>query len=162
MIVTNVKYFDEKMPKLEKKPHGDWIDVRAASISINGEKFDWLIDDEGKYYVPYFAGQFLLIGLGIAIQCPDRHEAHVAPRSSTFKNYGLIQTNSVGVIDWSYRGNNDQWFSPMLAMRDGRIEKYDRIAQFRFVEKMPRLSIKECVEFVDSVDRGGYGSTGVK
>lgn len=161
MIQANVKYFDPKMPELQQYPHGDWIDVRACSVKVDGEKFDWLINDTGEKYVPYFSGQFLLIGLGFAMQCPNRHEAHIVPRSSTFKNYGLIQTNHCGIVDWAYRGNNDQWFVPMLAMRDGMIVQYDRIAQFRFVEKMPKIVLTK-VDFFDAADRGGHGSTGTK
>jgi len=161
MIISNVRYLDEEMPKLEVVPNGDWIDVRASSVKIDGEKFDWLINDVGEKYIPYFPGQFLLIGLGFAMQCPGKHEAHISPRSSTFKNFGLIQTNGVGVVDWSYRGNNDQWFVPMYALRCGSISRYDRIAQFRFVTKMCNLTINEKIQFKE-VDRGGHGSTGVK
>ena len=157
MIVANVKYFYEDMPKLEAFDYGDWIDVRACGVKLDGEFAYWDCSDS----IIYKQGQFLLIDLGFAMQCPDHYEAHVVPRSSTFKNYGLIQTNHQGVIDWSYRGDNDKWFVPMFALRDGKINKYDRIAQFRFIPKMPKLVLKEMVQFGCS-DRGGHGSTGVK
>lgn len=160
MIIVNVKYFYPDMPKLEAFDYGDWIDVRACSLKINGVNQEWSAGSESDYFV-YCAGDFILIDLGFAVQCPDHYEAHVVPRSSTFKNYGLIQTNHHGVIDWAYRGDNDKWFVPMFALRDGKISKYDRIAQFRFMPKMPKLVLKEMDSF-DCVDRGGHGSTGVK
>lgn len=160
MIVANVKYFDPEMPKLEAFDYGDWIDVRACGILMNGLVQPWLKDKDVEFF-EYEPRESFLIDLGFAMQCPDHYEAHVVPRSSTFKNYGLIQTNHQGVIDWSYRGDNDKWFVPVYALRGNRINKYDRIAQFRFVPKMPRLVLKEKTIF-DCVDRGGHGSTGVK
>ena len=105
MIVANVKYFYEDMPKLEAFDYGDWIDVRACGVKVDGGFAYWDYFDS----IVYKQGQFLLIDLGFAMQCPDHYEAHVVPRSSTFKNYGLIQTIHQGVIDWSYRGDNDKW-----------------------------------------------------
>lgn len=137
-----IKYFDEAC-KIEKVKIGDWIDLRSA-ISKN-----------------YVRGEFFLIPLGVAMELPAGYEAHVAPRSSTFKNYGLIQTNSVGVVDESYRGDNDQWFMPVYALRDGKINKGERICQFRIIRKMPEILLKEKTSF-DSENRGGHGSTGVK
>ena len=155
MIFANVKYFYD-VPRLEAFEKGDWIDARACAVKINGVPVEWYKDE-----VSYAAGAFLMIDLGFSMQCPDHYEAHVVPRSSTFKNYGLIQTNHCGIIDWSYRGDNDKWFAPMFALRTGKINKYDRIVQFRFIEKMPVLVFKECDTF-NHVDRGGFGSTGVK
>ena len=105
------------------------------------------------------AGEFKLISLGVAIQLPKRYEAHIVPRSSTFKNFGIIQTNHCGIIDESYCGDNDIWKFPAYALRDTIIHKNDRICQFRIVEKMPRVSFVK-VEELGNDDRGGFGSTG--
>lgn len=136
-----VKYFDKEIEKIEKIPKGDWIDLRAAET------------------VELKKGEFKLIPLGIGMILPDRYEAHVVPRSSTFKNFGILQTNHMGVIDNSYSGDNDQWKFPALAMRDTVIHKGDRICQFRIVECQPILNIIE-VEKLNDKDRGGHGSTG--
>jgi dUTP pyrophosphatase len=105
------------------------------------------------------AGEFKLIPLGIAMQLPDGYEAHVVPRSSTFKNYGIIQTNSMGIIDETYCGPNDQWFMPAFAMRDTTISFNDRICQFRIMTHQPEINfVQSALENND--DRGGHGSTG--
>lgn len=138
-----IKYFDKSLHKIEKIEKGDWIDLRAAET------------------VELDKGEFSLIPLGVAMELPKGYEAHVVPRSSTFKNFGIIQTNSKGIIDECYKGDSDQWFFPAYALRDTLIRKNDRICQFRIVEKMPELVFKE-VEHLDNEDRGGHGSTGVK
>lgn len=136
-----IKYVVEGLEKIKKIPNGDWIDLRAAED------------------VKLKAGQFALISLGIAMKLPDGYEAHVAPRSSTFKNFGIVQTNSVGIIDNSYCGDNDIWKFPAFAIRDTEIHKNDRICQFRIMEKQPALQFHE-VECLNEPDRGGFGSTG--
>lgn len=141
-LEIKIKYFEEKC-RLEKIDKGDWIDLRSA------------IDKE------YVRGEFILIPLGVAMELPEGYEAHVAPRGSTFKNYGVIETNSVGVVDESYKGDNDQWFMPVLAMRDGIIRKGERVGQFRIMEKMPPVTFTE-VQVLGNTDRGGHGSTGTK
>lgn len=141
-LEVKIKYFDE-VCKIQKTENGDWIDLRSA------------IEKE------YVQGEFFLIPLGIAMELPLHFEAHVAPRSSTFKNYGLIEVNSVGVVDESYKGDNDQWFMPVFATRKGKIEKGDRICQFRIIEKMPSIKFTE-VEILGNKDRNGHGSSGVK
>lgn len=141
-LEIKIKYFEEKC-RLEKIDKGDWIDLRSA------------IDKE------YVRGEFILIPLGVAIELPEGYEAHIAPRGSTFKNYGVIETNSVGVVDESYKGDNDQWFMPVLAMRDGIIRKGERVGQFRIMEKMPPVTFTE-VQVLGNTDRGGHGSTGTK
>ena len=106
------------------------------------------------------AGDFKLIPLGVAMELPEGYEAHVIPRSSTFKNYGILQTNSMGLIDESYCGDNDQWFMPVYATRDTVIHQNDRICQFRLMDHQVSLEITE-VEHLEGKDRGGFGSTGV-
>lgn len=135
-----VKYTENITP-IEKIENGDWIDLRSAE------------DVEMK------AGDFKLINLGVAIQLPKGYEAHLVPRSSTFKNYGIIQTNHQGIIDESYCGDNDVWKFPAYALRDTVIRKDDRICQFRIMQKMPTLEI-ETVDILNNENRGGFGSTG--
>ena len=138
-----IKYFDPEMTKLEFiEGKSDWYDLRASED------------------VTMKAGEFKLIPLGVAMKLPEGFEAHVAPRSSTFKNFGVIQTNSMGVIDNSYSGDKDMWKMPCLAMRDTEIHKGDRICQFRIVEKQSAIDFEE-VEHLEDPDRGGFGSTGV-
>lgn len=100
-----------------------------------------------------------MIPLGVAMELPKGYEAHVIPRSSTYKNYGIIQANSCGLIDESYSGNNDQWFFPAIAMRDTVIHVNDRICQFRIMEHQPEILFEE-TEVLTAEDRGGFGSTG--
>lgn len=137
-----IKYFTDKIDKLEYiGGKSDWIDLRCAE------------EIEMK------AGEFKLIPLGIAMELPEGYEAHVVPRSSTFKNYGVIQTNSMGVIDETYCGDNDQWFFPAYALRDTVIHINDRICQFRIMKHQPALNL-DAVDILDNEDRGGHGSTG--
>ena len=101
------------------------------------------------------------------MELPRGYEAHVAPRSSTFKNFGILQVNSVGVVDGpdpltgegGYCGDNDQWFMPVLAARDTTIHVNDRICQFRIMEQQPQICFEE-VAHLEGPDRGGHGSTG--
>ena len=137
-----IKYFTDKIEKLRYiDGKSDWIDLRAAEDII------------------LKAGEFKLVPLGIAMELPEGYEAHVVPRSSTFKNFGVLQVNSMGVIDASYCGDNDQWFMPVLAMRDTEIHVNDRICQFRIMENQPKINFEE-VEHLEGADRGGFGSTG--
>lgn len=138
-----VKYFNRDLEKLNKISIGDWIDLRS---SIN---------------CTIKAGEFKLIPLGVGMELPEGYEAHAVPRSSTYKNFGIIQTNHMGVIDESYKGDNDQWFFPAYALKDTEIKINDRICQFRIVEKMPNIEFIE-VDSLGNEDRGGHGSTGVK
>lgn len=137
-----IKYFTDKIDRLcYIDGKSDWIDLRAAEEILMK------------------AGEFKLIPLGIAMELPAGYEAHVVPRSSTFKNYGVIQTNSMGVIDETYCGDNDQWFFPAYALRDTVIHVNDRICQFRIMEHQPSLSFEEA-GILGHEDRGGHGSTG--
>lgn len=135
-----VKYHTDILP-IEMNEKGDWIDLRASE--------DMVLRPGFSYYIP----------LGISVELPEGYEAHIAPRSSTFKNWGIIQTNSVGVIDNSYFGDNDIWMMPVYATRSTEIKKNDRICQFRIVEKQPHLEF-ETVDHLNNEDRGGFGSTG--
>ena len=126
--------------------------------NIEGDKSDW-IDLRAAETVELKAGDFKLINLGISMMLPKGYEAHMVPRSSTFKQFGIIQTNHQAVIDNSYCGTNDIWYYPALAIRDTKIEFNDRICQFRIVEKQPTLTFEEVNE-LNNKDRGGLGSTG--
>lgn len=142
MKTIKIKYFSDDIEKLTYiDGKSDWIDLRASEE------------------VELKAGEFRLIPLGVAMQLPEGYEAHLVPRSSTFKTWGLIQTNSMGVIDCSYSGDNDMWRMPVYATRDTIIHVNDRIAQFRIIENQPKIVFDE-VEHLDSADRGGFGSTG--
>ena len=125
---------------------------------IDGEKSDW-IDLRAAETVEMKAGEFKMISLGVAMELPEGYEAHMAPRSSTFKNYGIIQTNSVAVIDHSYCGDNDIWKYPAYALRDTKINVNDRICQFRIMKRQPKIEFLT-VESLGNEDRGGIGSTG--
>lgn len=143
METIKIKYFDDDLIPISKIKIGDWIDLRVA-----GDDFYWL--DEGE---------FALIPLGVAMQLPEGYEAHIVPRSSTFKNFDIIQTNHCGIVDESYCGDNDQWFFPAYAMRNTILKRNDRICQFRIVKKMPEIEFIE-VEHLGNPDRNGFGSTG--
>lgn len=106
-------------------------------------------------------GEFKIIALGVSMKLPEGYEAHIVPRSSTFKKWGIIQTNHMGVIDNSYSGNNDIWCMPVIAERDTEIKTNDRICQFRIVKKQPEIEFVE-VDYLSGADRGGFGSTGVR
>ena len=139
METIKIKYFKDKLEKLTYiDGKSDWIDLRAAED------------------VDLKQGEFKLIPLGVAMQLPKGYEAHIVPRSSTFKNFGIIQTNHQGVVDCSYCGDNDQWFMPVLAVRDTHISFNDRICQFRIMENQPKIAFDEVVS-LSSTDRGGFG-----
>ena len=135
-----IKYHAD-IEKIETITVGDWIDLRASETVILQK------------------GDFKLIPLGVSMQLPEGYEALIVPRSSTFKNYGIIQTNSMGVIDESYCGDSDQWMMPVLATRDASINKNDRICQFRIVEHQPHIIFNE-VDKLKNPARNGFGSTG--
>ncbi|MDY2629208.1 MAG: dUTP diphosphatase [Lachnospiraceae bacterium] len=139
-----IKYFSDAIEHLTYiDGKSDWIDLRAAEdVSLK-------------------KGEFRLIRLGVAMKLPEGYEAHVVPRSSTFRNFGLIQTNHMGVIDGSYCGDNDEWRFPALAVRDTEIHVNDRICQFRIMRNQPVLIFEETAH-LEGKDRGGFGSTGVQ
>lgn len=144
MEKIKIKYFTEEIDKLTYiDGKSDWIDLRASET------------------VELRAGEFKLIPLGVAMELPAGYEAHVVPRSSTFKNYGILQTNSCGIIDGSYCGDQDMWRMPVYATRDTVIGKNERICQFRIVRNQPEIVFDEVASLRDE-NRGGFGSTGRK
>lgn len=140
MKTIEIKYLTDIKP-IEVNPKGDWIDLRSAEE------------------IETRAGEFYLVHLGIACKLPTGYEAHIAPRSSSYKKWGFLQVNSVGVIDETYCGDNDEWCIPIIALRNGKIHKNDRICQFRIMKKMPALNFI-VKEELGNEDRGGFGSTG--
>lgn len=144
MKVIFVKYFEEDGAKLDFNPKGNWVDLyTGCDVYMN-------------------QGNFCLIPLGVAMQLPPHHEAIIAPRSSTFKRWGIIQTNSIGIIDETYCGENDEWKFPALATKDVYIPKGTRIAQFRVFASQDAFEEIRLVEVQElkNKDRGGFGSTG--
>lgn len=138
----NIKYLTDSIDKLTYiDGKSDWIDLRAAET----------VDMDPM--------EFKLIPLGIAMQLPAGYEAHVIPRSSTFKNFGIIQVNRMGLIDESYCGDNDQWYFPAIALRKTTILANDRICQFRIMKHQPQIEFRE-VDNLNNESRGGIGSTG--
>ena len=157
MKTIRIKYF-EGAKKLEKISKGDWIDLYANK----------------DMFIP--EGERAMIPLGVSMELPEGYEAHLAPRSSTFKTWGIIQTNSVGVVDHSFMGDNDQWHMPVYCLvgkeytnkvagytriKGTWIHKGDKIAQFRIMEIQPEISFEE-VEHLGNADRNGFGSTGTR
>lgn len=144
MKEIKIKYLNDEITRLEYiDGKSGWIDLRAAEE------------------VELKAGEFKLIHLGVAMQLPEGYEAHIVPRSSTFKKWGIIQTNHCGIVDNSYCGPNDWWRMPVFALRDTKIEVNDRICQFRIQKNQPTLVFNE-VEEMEADNRGGFGSTGTK
>ena len=141
-VTIKIQYLNDEIKRLEYiDGKSDWIDLRAAK--------DYSLK----------SGEFQLIHLGIAMQLPEGYEAHIVPRSSTFKNFGVIQANSMGIVDESYCGPNDWFFFPAIALRDTEIHVNDRICQFRIEKHQPHVSFEE-VTLLENEDRGGIGSTG--
>ena len=138
-----VKYHNKNIPKLKKIEQGDLIDLYAAET------------------IELKAGDYKLISLGISVKLPHGYKAQIYPRSSTYKNWGITQTNSVGQIDNSYSGNDDIWMYPVKADRDTVIKEGDRICQFEIVPITTGFTIEE-VETLDTSNRGGFGSTGTR
>ncbi len=143
MKTIKIKYLSDQIDRLAYiDGKSDWIDLRSAeNVSLK-------------------KGDFHLIPLGVAMELPAGYEAHIVPRSSTFKNFGIIQVNHMGVVDESYCGDRDQWFMPALAVRDTEIHVNDRICQFRIMEHQPPLLFEE-TDQLKNPDRGGFGSTGL-
>lgn len=144
MKQIKIKYLNQDIKRLEYiEGKSDWIDLRSAERA------------ELK------AGEYKLIHLGVAMQLPAGYEAHIVPRSSTFKTFGIIQTNHCGIVDNKFSGSGDWWHMPVYALRDTVIEVNDRICQFRVEKNQPVIEFEE-VEELAAEDRGGFGSTGKK
>ena len=142
METIKIKYFTDKIDKLcYIAGNSDWIDLRVAEDVVMKK------------------GEFRLIRLGVAMELPQGYEAHVVPRSSTYKNFGLIQTNHMGVMDESYKGDADEWKWPALAMRDTEVHVGDRLCQFRIMKHQPQINFLE-VDSLENEDRGGFGTSG--
>lgn len=140
IIEIKIKYLKEIEP-IKHMVIGDWLDLRCAEDTVLKR------------------GEFKYIPLGVSMELPLGYEAIIVPRSSTFKNYGIIQTNGVGVIDETYCGPNDEWHFPALAVRDTFIPKNTRICQFRLLNHQPSI-IFNVSDLTHNKDRGGLGSTG--
>ena len=142
MKVIRIKYFSEEIEKLSFiAGKSDWVDLRAAKE------------------VALKKGEFALIPLGVGMELPNGYEAHVIPRSSTYKNFGILQANSYGLVDESYCGDHDEWFFFFLSLRDTVIHVNDRICQFRIMKHQPEIVFEE-TDTLSAEDRGGFGSTG--
>ena len=137
-----VQYLNDSVKRLSLEKKGDWIDLYAAET------------------VEMKQGEHKLIHLGVAMKLPEGYEAHIVPRSSTFKKWGIIQANHVGIIDNSYSGPEDWWKMSVIAMRDTVINKDDKICQFRIMERQPKIAFVEGK--MTGPSRGGFGSTGSK
>lgn len=141
-LSIEVMYHNPDLIPINFQENGDWIDLRAAE----------------EYHL--YPNKFYLINLGISMKLPKGYEAHLVPRSSTFKNWGLIQTNGMGIIDNSYCGENDIWMMPVITTKITHIQVNDRVCQFRIVKKMPNNIVIKTVDHLNTIDRGGFGSTG--
>lgn len=137
-----IKYLRD-IDKIKSISVGDWIDLRAAeTVRIN-------------------PGEYKAIPLGVAMELPKGYEALVAPRSSTFKRYGIMLANSVGIVDESYKGDGDEWHFLAYGTTYTTIPKGERICQFRIIKHQPKIKLIE-VNTLGNPDRGGIGSTGRK
>jgi dUTP pyrophosphatase len=161
---------------------GDWIDLytaqditlkcpQACKLHRRKGKNQEVENEERTRDVVF---NYTLIPLGICVEVPKGYESIIVPRSSTFKKYGLLQTNSIGVIDQTYCGDEDEWKMPAVATRQITIPKGTRIAQFRIqLSQMatPGQKIKwlfshkpkfKKVKSLNNKNREGFGSTGEK
>ena len=176
----NIKVLEKTkgcMPQIFKQ--GEWIDlVTAEDYRLNAPQANKMhIRSTGKNPSQELRTRdvdfhYWILRLGVAMQIPDGYEAIVAPRSSTFKKYGLMQTNSIGVIDGSYCGEGDEWGMPVVATRAVTVPKGTRVAQFRiqlsqkatFLQKIKWLFSSgvriQQVDHLGNPDRKGFGSTG--
>lgn len=149
-----VRYIDKNITRMEKIEGGDLVDLRASRIFINGE--------EKSFPCKYKFRDVVFVKLGFAMKMPPEKKANVYPRSGTFKNYGLLLTNSVGQIDNKYQGNDDEWCAMFWATREGEMNYNDRILQFEVVDRAMEKVVFEEVNELSKENRGGYSSTGVK
>lgn len=162
--VLKVRYLDNKLTKMEKIEKGDLVDLRASRIFTCNYNYETKKLDKTEVTFPYTykQGETIFIKLGFAMKMPLGFKANVYPRSGTFANYGLLLTNSVGQIDLSYQGNEDEWCGMFYATREGAMNYDDRILQFEVVPQAMNNVLFDFVEELGDTNRGGYGSTGVK
>lgn len=136
-----VKYLTDTIDPISQAHSGEWIDLRTAKL------------------IAIRQGESTLIPLGVIISVPSGYESVLVPRSSTFKKYGIIQTNGIGVIDHLYCGPNDEWKMPVYATRDTVIPANTRICQFRIIPSQ-EVTIRTVNDVMQEKSRGGFGSTG--
>lgn len=127
--------------RLKQIEGSDWIDLYVVE----------------SYHLK--AGEREYLNLGISMKLPEGYEAYIVPRSSTFKKYGILQTNSPAVIDNAYNGDDDIWKYPVYATREIWIPEGARICQFRIQKSQPKVEFIE-VDSLGEENRGGLGSTG--
>lgn len=140
VVQIKIKYL-YGAPEIKQVDGSDWIDL-------------YTYED-----VSLAAGCFTMVSLGVAMEIPEGYEAIIAPRSSTFKHWGILQTNSIGVIDNSYCGNDDIWKMPIYATQAVSIPRGTRLCQFRIQKKQPLIGFN-VVNDLKAESRGGFGSTG--
>ena len=178
-LEVEIKYHDNNMPKMVKLDRGNWVDCRVieggkvtfdiGTPNERKEKLQWVdcertLEDgtiEKTKKITYHKGDFLMLPLGISIKQPKGYEVNLLPRSSTFKNFGIIQANSMAVGDDTFISDNDMYHYPAIALADGEIYLYDRICQMQ-VNKTTNLQLNEVETLGDNKARKGFGSTGVR
>lgn len=178
-LEVEIKYHDDKMPRMVKLDRGNWVDCRVieggkvtfdiGTPNERKEKLQWVdcertLEDgtiEKTKKITYHKGDFLMLPLGISIKQPKGYEVNLLPRSSTFKNFGIVQTNSMAIGDDTFISDNDMYHYPALAITDGEIYLYDRICQMQ-VNKTTNLKLNEVETLGDNKVRKGFGTTGVR
>ena len=178
-LEVEIKYHDKNMPKMVKLDRGNWVDCRVieggkvtfdiGTPNERKEKLQWVdcertLEDgtiERTKKITYHKGDFVILPLGISIKQPKGYEVNLLPRSSTFKNFGIIQANSMAVGDDTFISDNDMYHYPAIALTDGEIYLYDRICQMQ-VNKTTNLKLTEVETLGDNKTRKGFGSTGVR
>lgn len=149
--------------------NGNWMDTYVSKIGTvspdEGGRYNYnevVWYDENKHdTIHYVKDDVVIVQLGFALQLPPNHELHLLPRSSTFKNTGLLLTNSMGIGDTSYCGNEDEYSCMFFATRGGEVSIGQRIVQIRIEESMSNKFTFTEVDRLDNPNRGGFGSTGV-
>ena len=178
-LEVEIKYHDKNMPKMVKLDRGNWVDCRVieggkvtfdiGTPNERKEKLQWVdcertLEDgtiERTKKITYHKGDFLMLPLGISIKQPKGYEVNLLPRSSTFKNFGIIQANSMAVGDDTFISDNDMYHYPAIALTDGEIYLYDRICQMQ-VNKTTNLKFNEVETLGDNKARKGFGASGVR
>ena len=173
-LEVEIKYHDDKMPRMVKLDRGNWVDCRViegGKITFNigtpnekKEKLQWIDcerDGEKTKKIIYHKGDFLMLPLGFSMKQPKGYEVNLLPRSSTFKNFGVIQANSMAIGDDTFISDNDMYHYPVIALTDGEMYLYDRICQMQ-VNKTTNLKLNEVETLGDNKTRKGFGSTGVR